>query len=69
VEVCDCEPDAITLIRCSFWPGSPSKPTVAFHFSIMNLMEKVFLQSQVSIHDFSEILEAMQPQLGYKIVS
>ncbi|XP_028519375.1 uncharacterized protein LOC110253726 isoform X2 [Exaiptasia diaphana] len=64
VEVCECEPIAVSLVRCNFWPGSPVKPTTAFHISLMNLLEKLFLQCQVSLYDFGEVLNLLQPQLG-----
>ena len=40
VAVCDCESDAVTLVRCQFWPGSPERPSVGFHFKLMDLAEK-----------------------------
>ena len=59
VAVCDCESHAVTLVRCQFWPGSPERPSVGFHFKLMDLAEKLFLHSQVSVKAFSELLQEM----------
>ena len=49
VQVCDCEPVAVTLLKCQFWPGSPANPTTGFNFKLMEFVEKVFLHCQVSL--------------------
>ncbi|XP_022799304.1 uncharacterized protein LOC111337293 [Stylophora pistillata] len=63
VAVCDCESHAVTLVRSQFWPGSPERPSVGFHFKLMDLAEKLFLHSQVSIKEFSELILEMTPPL------
>ena len=67
VAVCSCESHVITLLSSHIWPGSPEKPSIAFHFRIMDLAEKLFLHNQVPLSDFSkiiiELLPAMQPVL------
>ncbi|XP_068758181.1 uncharacterized protein [Montipora capricornis] len=63
VPVCDCESPAVTLVRCQFWPGSPERPSVGFHFKLMDLAEKLFLHSQVSVKEFSEFILEMTPPL------
>ncbi|KAK3743478.1 hypothetical protein QZH41_013095 [Actinostola sp. cb2023] len=68
VEICSCESTAVTLVRLNFWPGSPEKPTVAFHFSLMRLCEKLFLQCQVSLFNFVEVLKALHPPLHPTLV-
>ena len=67
--MCDCESHAVTLVRCHFWPGSPERPSVGFHFKIMDLAEKLFLHSQVSVKEFSELLLEMMPPLQPNFVS
>ena len=69
VAVCDCNSHAATLVRCHFWPGSPERPTVGFHFKLMDLAEKLFLHSQVSLKEFSEILSELTPVLQPCVVS
>jgi hypothetical protein len=69
VEVCSCESTAATLVRLNFWPGSPDKPTVAFHIPLMRLCEKLFLQCQVSVFNFVEVLKALLPPLHPTLVS
>ncbi|XP_068699772.1 uncharacterized protein [Montipora foliosa] len=63
VPVCDCESHAVTLVRCQFWPGSPERLSVGFHFKLMDLAEKLFLHSQVSVKEFSELILEMTPPL------
>lgn len=69
VAVCECESNAVTLMRCQFWPGSPEKPTVGLHFKLMDLAETLFLHSQVSVKAFSEMVNELPNQLQPCIVS
>lgn len=69
VPVCDCESHAVTLVHCQFWPGSPERPSVGFHFKLMDLAEKLFLHSQVSVKEFSELILEMTPTLQPNFVS
>ena len=69
VAVCDCESDAVTLVRCQFWPGSPERPSVGFHFKLMDLAEKLFLYRQMSVKEFSELILEMTPPLQPNFVS
>lgn len=69
VPVCDCESHAVTLVRCQFWPGSRERPSVGFHFKLMDLAEKLFLHSQVSVKEFSELILEMTPPLQPNFVS
>lgn len=63
VQVCDCEPHAVTLLKCQFWPGSPANPTTGFSFKLMEFVEKVFLHCQVSLLNISEVITELNPQL------
>lgn len=63
VQVCDCEPVAVTLLKCQFWPGSPANPTTGFSFKLMEFVEKVFLHCQVSLLNISEVIAELNPQL------
>ncbi|XP_028414296.1 uncharacterized protein LOC114537451 [Dendronephthya gigantea] len=63
VAFCSCESHAVTLLRLHFWPGSPERPTIGFHFRIMDLAEKLFLHNQVPLKDFSEIIMELLPSL------
>ena len=69
VAVCDCESHAVTWVRCQFWPGSPDRPSVGFHFKLIDLAEKLFLHSQVSVKKFSEFILEMTPPLQPNFVS
>ena len=63
VQVCDCEPHAVTLLKCQFWPGSPANPTTGFSFKLMEFVEKVFLHCQVSLLNITEVITELNPQL------
>lgn len=69
VAVCDCESHTVTLVPCQFWPGSPERHSVGFHFKLMDLAEKLFLHSQVSVKEFSELILEMTPPLLPNFVS
>ena len=69
VAVCDCESHTVTLVPCQFWPGSPERHSVGFHFKLMDLVEKLFLQSHVSVNEFSELILEMTPPLQPNFVS
>ena len=65
---CDCEPMAITLLRLHLWPGSPERPTTAFHVNLMDVMEKVFLHCKVSLKEFCEAIELLRPSIQPNLV-
>lgn len=67
--VFDCESHTVTLVRCQFWPGSPERHSVGFHFKLMDLAEKLFLHSHVSVNEFSELILEMTPPLQPNFVS
>ena len=46
---CNCEKDAVTLIKLQLCPGSVSRPLVAFHFKLMMLAEWFLLECHVSL--------------------
>ncbi|XP_028416463.1 uncharacterized protein LOC114540544 [Dendronephthya gigantea] len=53
---CDCEKDAVTLIRLKLWPGSASRPSLAFHLRLMELAETLLLECHVSLRKFCDVL-------------
>lgn len=63
VAVCNCESHAVTLLRATFWPGSPDKPSIGFYFKLMDLAETLFLHNQVPLKDFAEMLIELVPAL------
>ena len=63
VAVCNCESHAETLIRANFWPGTPEKTMVGFHFKLMDLAVVLFLHNQVPLRDFSEMIMELVPKL------
>ena len=51
-DFCSCEEDALQLMKFGYWPATPSRPTTAFSFSLMDWLEALMLECQVSVHDF-----------------
>ena len=56
-DFCSCEEDALQLIKFGYWPATPSRPTTAFSFYLMDWLEALMLECQVSVHDFSQAIK------------
>ena len=65
---CSCESDALTLMRLRYWPGTPTRPLVAFSFALMDWMEALLLECQVAVQDFATALEAKIRGMFKKLV-
>ena len=57
VTFCECESDALTLMRLRYWPGTPKRPVVAFSFALMDWLEVLLLECQVAVKDFATGVE------------
>ena len=53
---CGCEDDAVTLLKLQLWPGSITRPLVAFHFKLVMLAESLLLECHVSLKKFCDML-------------
>ncbi|XP_028392622.1 uncharacterized protein LOC114517161 [Dendronephthya gigantea] len=53
---CDCEKDAVTLMKMKLWPGSATRPTLAFHVQLMELARTLLLECHVSLKKFCDAL-------------
>ena len=53
---CCCEDDAVTLLKLQLWPGSITRPLVAFHFKLVMLAESLLLECHVSLKKFCDML-------------
>jgi len=69
IAFCRCEASTVTLLRLQLWPGSPDRPTTAFHFRLMDMVADMFIHCQVSLKEFCDVLELKRPPLQPKIVS
>ena len=56
VMFCDCEEDAITLVRLQLWPGSVTRPLVAFHVKLVALAETLLLECHCSLKKICDVL-------------
>ena len=50
---CSCMEDALTLIQLHYWPSS----STAFSFQLLDWVEALFLECQVSMQDFAAAFE------------
>lgn len=56
---CNCEEEAVTLVRLNLWPGSAVRPLVAFHIKLMELAETLLLECHVSLRKFCDAVGIM----------
>ena len=63
VEVCDCTPAAVALVRHHLWPATPIKPVLAFYFDLLEQLEALLLECQAAAKDFCAALLARLPWL------
>ena len=49
--------DAVTLVHLHYWPATPTRPSTAFSFQLLDWIEAVLLECQVSLSDISAAIE------------
>ena len=64
---CKCEPFSVTLSRLRLWPTSSKQPSYALAFDLLDWMEAMLLECQVSLNDFCKALNYKLP--AYVVVS
>ena len=64
---CKCEPFSVTLSRLRLWPTSSKQPSYALGFDLLDWMEAMLLECQVSLNDFCKALNYKLP--AYVVVS
>ncbi|KAJ7318458.1 hypothetical protein OS493_037886, partial [Desmophyllum pertusum] len=67
ISFCQCEHPIVTLVRLHLWPGSPDRPTTAFHFRLMDMATDMFIHCKVSLREFADVLEEKRPPLQPKL--
>lgn len=68
VAFCQCESSTKILLRLQLWPGSPEKPTTAFHLRLMDITSKLFLHCKASLKELCETFGLLKPALQNKMV-
>lgn len=53
---CGCEPLVVTMVRARIWPSTAQRPHLAFTFDLLDWMEALLLECQVSVNDFCKAL-------------
>ena len=56
VMFCPCESDVVKLIKLNYWPATPTRPSIAFSFSLLDWLEALLLECQVALHDATEAI-------------
>ena len=56
VMFCPCESDVVKLIKLNYWPATPTRPSIAFSFSLLDWLEALLLKCQVALHDATEAI-------------
>ena len=59
---CPCEAFPVSLVRLRLWPTSSKNPTIALTFDLLNWMEALLLECQVSVNDFCKALDFKIPR-------
>ena len=64
---CSCEPVTVTLARAEMWPATPCNPGYAFSFALLDWVEALLLECQVSLRDVCSALKFRCPSKVYHI--
>ena len=56
---CSCESEAETLIRAHLFPATPKQPQLAFSFKLLDWLEALMLECQVSAKDFVSAIDVL----------
>ncbi|CAM4708570.1 unnamed protein product [Leuciscus chuanchicus] len=56
IDMCECEPEACTLLRYGLWPATAGKPQTTFSIPLLELFVCLSLECQVSVEGFCNTL-------------
>ncbi|KAL3884204.1 hypothetical protein ACJMK2_030423 [Sinanodonta woodiana] len=59
VQFCQCEKEAVTILRYGLWPATPELPKVAIHIDLMEQATMLQLEGQLSLRAFCDALSSM----------
>ena len=57
VSFCSCEAEAVTLVRFSLWPATPTNPTFAFHQDLLLWLEALLVEACIGADAFCRTLD------------
>ncbi|XP_028417867.1 uncharacterized protein LOC114542545 [Dendronephthya gigantea] len=66
VTTCPCEAFPVSLARIRLWPTSSKQPRFAVSFDLLDWMEALLLECQVSVSDFCKALDVKMPKYVIK---
>ena len=61
------KPLPITMARAKLWPATPTNPHFCFSFNLLDWVEALMLESQVSIKDFCKTVDFRCPFEALKV--
>ena len=56
---CDCEDDAVTLVKMHLWPSTVKRPVLAFHVKLIELLEALVIECHISLQKFCDMLNVI----------
>ena len=56
ITFCTCESEAETLLQACLFPATPKHPQMVFTFALLDWLEALMFECQVSAQDFSAAL-------------
>ena len=59
VSFCSCETEAETLMRVHLFPATPKQSQLAFSFELLDWLEALMLECQVSTKDFVAAIDVL----------
>ena len=54
---CPCVEDALTLVQLHYWLSTPTRPSTVFSFQLLDWIEALFFECQVSMQDVAAAFE------------
>ena len=64
---CPCQGNAITLIKCQYWPGTPLNPKIAFSFELLDMLQALLLECRVAVQDFTQAVGYLIKTKTFKV--
>ena len=64
---CSCEALPITMARAKLWPATPSNPRFCLSFELLDWVEALMLESQVSLKGFCKTVDFRCPFSAFRV--
>jgi CxC2 like cysteine cluster associated with KDZ transposases len=67
LDTCNCNPATDQLIRRGLFPSSPSRPSIAADFRLLELITTSFLHLALNITGWADLLEEFWEKNGFRL--